>query len=46
MPELLGENHPDTLMSAVNLAIDEAASGNQEEADRLLADAFADMRTR
>ena len=34
----LGEDHPVTLMAAANLALDEAASGNQAAADELLAD--------
>ena len=34
----LGEDHPDTLIAATNLALDQAASGDQAEADRLIAD--------
>jgi len=36
----LGEDHPDTLMAAANLAMDIAASGSQARADRLLDDAL------
>ncbi|HEV2933784.1 MAG TPA: tetratricopeptide repeat protein, partial [Streptosporangiaceae bacterium] len=44
----LGENHPVTLMAAANLALDEAASGNQAAADESLADVlhrYADTLT-
>jgi hypothetical protein len=34
----LGESHPDTLMAAANLSIDEAAAGDEASAKRLLTD--------
>jgi hypothetical protein len=34
--DMLGEDHPDTLMAGANLAIDEAAAGNQAAADQRL----------
>lgn len=39
--DALGADHPDTLMAAANLAMDEAAAGNQAEAERLLADVLS-----
>jgi len=36
----LGPNHPDTLIAAVNLAIDNDAAGSRGRADQLLADAL------
>jgi tetratricopeptide (TPR) repeat protein len=35
-----GANHPDTLMTTANLSLDEAAAGNQADADRHLAEAL------
>ena len=42
----LGQNHPDTLMAAVNLAIDVEASGNRGTAESGSATRCAGTRTR